>query len=248
MARLRYVDLSGTIGSGNLTNSATSHTFTAPLTYANGTTVPTLAGSDYFMLSILTTAGTGISEVVKVTAYNSGTGVATIARAQEGTTGVSHTSADKVQLAVYPSDMGGAGTGILAYCTYAPSFNQYSTTSGTAADVDSTNLKVTFTAPPSGSVMVHMNAYCQMYGSVTAGDWLLRDGSTTVTGSQRQMAYDASTAATFSTLNYQNIITGLTAGTSYTWKWGWLRSFGAATVFLAVGPTLPGTMTIHALP
>lgn len=104
MARLRYVDLSGTIGSGNLTNSATSHTFTAPLTYANGTTVPTLAGSDFFILSILNTAGTAVSEVVKVTAYNSGTGAATIVRGQEGTTGAAHTSGDKVLLGAYPSD------------------------------------------------------------------------------------------------------------------------------------------------
>lgn len=103
MGRLRYAGLTGTIGSGNLTNSATSHTFTAPLTYANGVSVPTLSGTDYFLLSILATDGT-LSEVVNVTAYNSGTGVATIARAQQGTSGVSHTSGDKVLLSAYADD------------------------------------------------------------------------------------------------------------------------------------------------
>lgn len=105
MSRLRYAGVIGTVGSGNMTNSATSHTFTAPLTYDAGVTVPTLAGSDYFLLSILDSSG-ALSEIVKVTAYTSGTGVATIARAQEGTSGVSHTSGDKVTQAVYASDLG----------------------------------------------------------------------------------------------------------------------------------------------
>jgi hypothetical protein len=109
MARLRYTDVVGTIAAGNLTNSATSHTFTAPLTYGGGSTVvPTLAGTDYFMLSILTTAG-AVAEVVKVTAYNSGTGAATLVRGQEGTTGTAATSGQKVTIAAYPSDFPGAG-------------------------------------------------------------------------------------------------------------------------------------------
>lgn len=103
MSRLRYSGVTGTIGSGNLTNSATSHTFTAPLTYSAGVTLPTLAGTDYFMLSILDTSG-NLSEILKVTAYNQSSGAATIVRAQLGTTGVSHTSGDKVTLAAYPDD------------------------------------------------------------------------------------------------------------------------------------------------
>ena len=103
MSRLRYAGLTGSIGSGGLTNSATSHTFTAALTYANGVTVPTLSGSDYFLLTILDSSG-NLSEVVKVTAYNSATAAATLVRGQEGTSGVSHSSGDKVTIAAYATD------------------------------------------------------------------------------------------------------------------------------------------------
>lgn len=107
MPRLRYAGLTGSIGSGGLTSSATSHTFGAPLTYANGTTVPTLTGSDFFFLTI-SSSGRQLSEIIKVTAYNSSTGVATIARGQEGTTGVAHSAGDSVTLSSYPSDYPGA--------------------------------------------------------------------------------------------------------------------------------------------
>lgn len=124
MTRLRYAGVVGTVGSGNMTNSATSHTFTAALTYANGVTVPTLTGSDYFMLSILDTSG-NLSEVVKVTAYNSSTKAATLVRGQEGTSGVAHTSGDKVTMAVYASDIGQTVksdvTSVYAYLGVAPS-------------------------------------------------------------------------------------------------------------------------------
>ena len=103
MARLRYVDVQGTIGAGGLSNSATSHTVTTPLTYANGALVPSITGTDFFLLSVLTGAGL-VREVIKVTAYNFSTGAMTIARAQEGTTASTHSSGDKVTLSTYPSD------------------------------------------------------------------------------------------------------------------------------------------------
>lgn len=93
MARLRYNGLRGTLG-GSLTNSATSVTFSSALTHSNGTAVPTLSGGDYFYLTILDSSG-NLSEIVKVTAYTSAGTSATIARGQEGTSGVSHASGDK---------------------------------------------------------------------------------------------------------------------------------------------------------
>lgn len=93
MARLRYNGLRGTLG-GSLTNSATSVTFGAALSYNNGTAVPTITGSDYIPLTILDSSG-NLSEVVNLTAYTSGATTGTIARGQEGTSGVSHASGDK---------------------------------------------------------------------------------------------------------------------------------------------------------
>lgn len=245
MARLRYTDVIGTIGSGNLTSSATSHTFTAPLTYGgNATAVPTLAGSDYFMLSILTTAGL-VREVIKVTAYNSTTGAATIVRGQEGTTGTAATSGDKVTLDAYPSDMGGVGTGILAYVKYAPaSLVTYTASSGTEADVDATNLVVTFVAPPSGAVLVSLIGYQTLGSAGTISAWCLRDGSTTVANSIRHMS-----SLTEQLLqNYAAPFTGLTPGTSYTWKWAYFKVQGSSAAIYAHTGKYEPTMVIQALP
>lgn len=103
MARLRYNGMAtGSAGSladislsGSHTNSTTTLTFNAALTYDNGTAVPTLSGSDYFVLSILDSGGR-LAEIVKVTGYTSGASTATVVRGQEGTSGVAHASGAKV--------------------------------------------------------------------------------------------------------------------------------------------------------
>lgn len=94
MARLRYNGLSAALGA-SLTNSATSVTFAAALTHSNGTNVPTIAGSDYIPLSILDSNG-HLSEIVYLTAYTATATTGTIVRGREGTTGVSHSSGDKI--------------------------------------------------------------------------------------------------------------------------------------------------------
>lgn len=100
----RYLtDVIGVLGSGGLTNVATTHTFTS-LNYANGTAVATLATDESMLLSILDASG-NVLEVVKMTAYNSGTKAATIVRAQEGTTAIAHAGSLNVNSGVYPSDL-----------------------------------------------------------------------------------------------------------------------------------------------
>jgi hypothetical protein len=94
MARLRYNGLTATLG-GSLTNSGTSITFAAGLTHSGGTNVPTLSGSDYIPLQILGSTG-HLSETVYLTAYTAAATTGTIVRGMEGTTGVSHSSGDKV--------------------------------------------------------------------------------------------------------------------------------------------------------
>lgn len=110
MTRLRYPELTGAIGTGGLTSSATSHTFAAPLTYSGGTTVPTLSGSDYFMVtiggSILDSPGTP-TELVQVTAYNSSTGGATLVRGALGTTASAHAASNVVTQDLHVLDQAG---------------------------------------------------------------------------------------------------------------------------------------------
>lgn len=108
MTRLRYPELTGSIGSGGLTSSATSHTFAAPLTYSGGTTVPTLTGSDYFMLSLYDVAAPYPAEIVQVTAYNSTTGAATLVRGQDGSAATPQSSGGHVGATDYPTGLGGA--------------------------------------------------------------------------------------------------------------------------------------------
>lgn len=103
MARLRYNALkTGAAGSGvalslgaSLTSSATSITFNAALTHSNGTAVPTIVSPDYIPLEILDSSG-NMLEIVWLTAYTAAATTGTIARGKEGTTGVAHSSGDKI--------------------------------------------------------------------------------------------------------------------------------------------------------
>lgn len=244
MARKHYLDVIGTIGPGNLTNSATSHTFTAPLTYGgNATVVPTLAGSDYFLLSVLTAAG-AVQEVIKVTAYNSGTGVATIARAQEGTSGTAATSGDKVTLAAYPSDL---DAGILAVAVSGAASTNVATTSATMADVDATNLKIDFIAPASGKVLVTLHGWVTPPGTPgTIYNWGLRESTTTV--GDMLAIYGGSVAKDHQIrVTVAFLITGLTPGSSHTYKWAHRLSTGSVSCGLTYGAGIE-SMVVQAVP
>jgi hypothetical protein len=133
---------------------------------------------------------------------------------------------------------------VLGYCRYAPSFTQPTTTSATAVDIDATNLVVTFKAPASGAVMVQMIGYISMTTAGTLSAWCLRDGSTTVNNSVRYITdYLGQKMET-----YLAVITGLTPGTSYTWKWGWYRPQGGGTLsFYMQSGTYEPTMVVTAI-
>lgn len=103
MARLRYNGLAtGAAGSlvglslgASLTSGATSVTFNAALTHSDGTAVPTIVSPNYIPLEILDANGR-LSEIVYLTAYTAGATTGTIVRGLEGTSGVAHSSGDKI--------------------------------------------------------------------------------------------------------------------------------------------------------
>jgi hypothetical protein len=256
MTRLRYDGLAtGSAGAltaltlgGSLTNSATSITFSAALKSDNGTAVPTITGSDYIPLSILDTDG-NLAEIVYLTAYTSGATTGTISRGKEGTTGVAHASGMGVVHGPTASDMPGVGGGIIGFCQYAPATGiAKSTTTTTSADVDATNLVVTFTAPPSGNVLVTLGGYANVTATTTQFFWGLRSGSSDVTGSYMGVM---STVA-HSTFASASVVMAVTPGTSYTWKWAFYRLVtGTGNIFVGAdgnGGTAPATMIVHALP
>lgn len=109
----------------------------------------------------------------------------------------------------------GGGAGLLAVATYNPGSATGYTTTTSWADVDATNVKVTFVAPASGNVLVDVSAIVIIAG--TNYMFLsLRDGSSNVATS----GYIAGSVNVAVRLNVKFHVTGLTPGQSYTYKLG----------------------------
>lgn len=141
---------------------------------------------------------------------------------------------------------GGVPAVLLGYVSYSPvADTPFTIASATLADVDATNLKVTFSVPASGQVLVRLTAYAN---TGTAGQdywWSLREDSTDIAG-----AGGAVTAATGnSTVTVAFVISGLTPDDSHTWKWSHARATsGTARMFAGPGGkfTPPAMMEVWA--
>lgn len=112
----------------------------------------------------------------------------------------------------------GGSAALLAVNKYAPSSQTIYTVSGgtTYADVDSTNMKVTFTAPASGNVIVRLSAMAD----ATTNDlcWALRESTTDLEGGRVLR-----TTANGSVVVFDIYLTGISAG-SHTYKWSFAAS------------------------
>lgn len=106
---------------------------------------------------------------------------------------------------------GGSG-GLLGLTVWKPGSQQnLSTSSSTLVDVDATNAAVTFTAPPSGAVLVTLEV-----GGYSTAAWMelgVREGSTALVAG-RVIANNAGSGAVRRTFR----ISGLTGGSSHTYK------------------------------
>lgn len=128
-------------------------------------------------------------------------------------------------------------TSLLAITSYNPAITDVSIGTNALADVDATNLKVTFVAPPSGSVLIRLNATGYLDAVTAEMRWGLREGSTTVAGPATVLSggYGAGGGNDWTSITRAFYVTGLTPGQSYTYKWGWLDSTGASAVHLRYG-------------
>jgi hypothetical protein len=140
--------------------------------------------------------------------------------------------------------VGGTGTGgggLLAYAAYAPGGeNTYTTTSGTLADVDATNLQITFTAPASGNVLVLLHALTAAVADVAFG---LREATSTVGTHQLVTASVAIVAVTA-----HLYVTGVSGG-SHTYKFAWMTEGGGlATIYYGGSFRGPITMEVWSAP
>lgn len=107
--------------------------------------------------------------------------------------------------------------GLFAYTSYHPGSPTTINSASSAGDLDSSNLVVSFNAPYSGAVLVRLSA---TVGSSSGASlyWLLRQGSSTVTNTTRRIVTNSLDDWDLKT--YEVIVTGLTPGVVYEWKWG----------------------------
>lgn len=152
-----------------------------------------------------------------------------------------------------PAGADGPAGGLLVVTSYNPGTGVTASNPGTSfVDIDATNMKVTFTAPPSGAVLVKMEA-----GIIPPGDfdyyWGLRDSGGDVAGSDVHVIYGltAGPSGTDIRLAGSVVMTGLTPAASYTWKWAHKASGGTDAgiqygVFTAGGR--PANLEVHAVP
>jgi len=128
-----------------------------------------------------------------------------------------------------PTGPQGVGT-LLASAGYSPGTLASYVASATVADLDATNLAVTFTVPASGKVRVTFTALT--VHSNSDHYWLVRAGTTEVTGSRARMqAGVAGSAGQLLRAHHQVVITGLTPAAVLTWKWGQYLAGGSATTY-----------------
>jgi hypothetical protein len=99
----------------------------------------------------------------------------------------------------------------------------------TVAAVDSTNLKVTFTAPDTGAVLVTLNAPVNVSTSGTYIAWALMEGGSTLSTGIGRLTNSTS----WLRQEAQFRISGLTPGSSHTYTWGWYGSGSAGTISMS---------------
>lgn len=213
--RKRQNAIGGLVEDNPLTSGATTLTSAALASVTGG-----VGSTEHFVIVLDPDGLWGAPEIVYVTALTGGAGSGTIARGQEGTTARAHDR--DVPWVHAPTvkdyDGSGGGVGLIGVTSYNPGSETNSTTSSTtSADVDATNLKVDFTVPPSGKVLVKLTG-SDPYGNPGVGAyiWSLRESSSELSGSSAIVGVFRAEERTTHTC----LITGLTAGASKTYKWG----------------------------
>lgn len=134
------------------------------------------------------------------------------------------------------------GLSLIGHTTHNPgTAATYSTTSSTFTDLDPTNLAVTFVAPPSGKVLVRLTAVADKI--TAAGDhmWNLRDAVGDIAGTAMLVGYYINMLFARSTAC---VVSGLTPGQSYTWKWGQNAVGGTSRTYAGGASNGPAVMEV----
>ncbi len=236
--RARFNSLGGLVEDNPLTSGATT------LTSAGLIPMGVIDSTNHAVVVIDPDGIEGAPEIAYVTTHAASAGSATVLRAQEGTVAIQRSQGIPWvhSATIKDFDGSGGGTGLIGLTSYNPvAATVVANNSLTFADVDATNLVVAFTAPPSGKVLVRLSAAANAdNGGAQVCMWNLRSGSSDLAGTSVWV-----TGLSQSWLGASRSIpmTGLTPGTSYSYKWGQAATAtggaGARTQYGgAVGPAV----------
>jgi hypothetical protein len=114
-----------------------------------------------------------------------------------------------------------AASSLLAITAYNPTATDTTISTTTQADLDATNVKVTFTAPASGNVLVRLECKAYAEASTARLGWGLRESTTDLAGPLDVLA-DATTGPEI-VITRSFYLTGVSAG-SHTYKWAVVRT------------------------
>lgn len=129
---------------------------------------------------------------------------------------------------------------LLGLTVYDPTSQaDYTTTSATSADIDATNMAVSFIVPASGKVLVRLTALSVNSSNADYNYWSLREGAVDIAGPIKVHASQSSTLVGSWSKTF--IVSGLTPGAAKTYKWG--HKTGAGTMHTYAGGTLGTTST-----
>jgi hypothetical protein len=151
-------------------------------------------------------------------------------------------TADNITAKGAPTTPAGTTAGtILARAYYQPVSSTQVAATGSTADIDATNLAVTFIVPASGSVTVFLNGQIFLGGANAVG-WGVREGTTDVVAPVASL-YNGSGGANGAVVR-KFLVTGLTPGASHTYKWTQKTMFGSGGGFIWGGGDGPGIMEV----
>jgi hypothetical protein len=124
-------------------------------------------------------------------------------------------------------------------------------TSGTQADADATNMKVTFTTPASGNIIVRLSGSARIdqtgSGAGARAGWGLRESSSDIIGPMFVAFGEAALPANLllgTSIDFY--LTGVSAG-SHTYKWAIAGGGGSNSGGVFVNSANPAFMTVIAL-
>lgn len=149
------------------------------------------------------------------------------------TTGTTIAVPDTVAAHVAADDPhSGTYVSLLARTKYRPGSGSALTRTGatTFGDADAANLAVTFT-PTTSEVMVVLSGVGKISNATDAHRWNLRDSGGDVADTHTYVGHNTN----LQRVTVPIVVTGLTAGNSYTYKWGIATTNASSTVTLQVG-------------